>query len=292
MQVDVNSLGFRGDEIAVPKPSNTFRIFAIGESTTFGWSAPTHRDAWPALLEAKLRAAHPNRRVEVVNAGLPGATSVEQRINFMLRISRLQPDAILIYHGNNDLNWCWVPEVETKQLYAHEAAGPPGWWERLTDHSYVYMWVMTRLFFARQSNKPKHDEPDTAGLTMLKNNLKGLIADARRLNVKAAIGTFAHSLNEHGLSGQFSQEELALNVHNLGRWFDYLSPQGARATFPLYNANVRELATTERIPLCDLAPAIPKTREYHIDWCHFTPAGERRVAELWFETLEKAGWFP
>src|SRR5688572_21377295 len=36
-RVEVNRLGFRGPEITVPKPAGTFRIFAVGESTTFGW---------------------------------------------------------------------------------------------------------------------------------------------------------------------------------------------------------------------------------------------------------------
>ena len=42
----------------------------------------SHEEAWPAVLEAKLRAVHPERKIEVVNAGVPGYTSVEQRINF------------------------------------------------------------------------------------------------------------------------------------------------------------------------------------------------------------------
>ena len=57
--------------------------------------------AWPATLQEKLRRKYPDRNREVVNAGVPGYTSVEQRINFMLRISQLEPDAIVIYHGNN-----------------------------------------------------------------------------------------------------------------------------------------------------------------------------------------------
>ena len=104
-RVEVNSLGFRGPEIQIPKPPGTFRIFALGESSTFGWKGVTsHKQAWPAVLEAKLKAAHPGRNIEVVNAGVPGYTSIEQRINFTLRVSRLEPDAVLIYHGNNDLN--------------------------------------------------------------------------------------------------------------------------------------------------------------------------------------------
>ena len=75
IRIEVNSLGFRGPEIAMPKTPGTFRIFAMGESSTFGWKGiRSHEEAWPALLEAKLRAAHPDRRIEVINAGVPGYT--------------------------------------------------------------------------------------------------------------------------------------------------------------------------------------------------------------------------
>lgn len=290
-QIDVNSLGFRGDEFSVPKPPGTFRIFAVGESTTFGWKGThSHREAWPALLEAKLRAAYPGRTIEVINAGVPGYTSIEQRINFMLRISKLEPDAIIIYHGNNDINWSWVLDVETKTIYDRELVAPPTWLDPIIEHSYVFMEIRSRLDLFGRSNAPKHDEPDPAALRMLKNNLQGLIDDARRMNLKVAIGTFAHALNENGTPGVFSADERALSVPNVGRWFDTLSAQGVRRTFPLYNANVRELAASEGIALCDLTPVIPKTPEYYTDWCHFTAKGEETVASHWFDTIMKAGW--
>jgi lysophospholipase L1-like esterase len=292
-EVDVNSLGFRGDEFAVPKPSGTFRIFAIGESTTFGWKGVhSHREAWPALLEAKLRAAYPGRAIEVINAGVPSITSVEQRINLMLRISKLQPDAILIYHGNNDINWSWVPDLETKLIYGRKfEALQITWWDRLVEHSYVYMELRSRMDMFRRSSALKHDEPDPTALRMLSDNLRDLIGDAQRMRLKIAIGTFAHALDESGSPGVFSDAERKLGVPVVGRYFENLSPQGVRRTFPLYNAHVRELAANTRVPLCDLAPAIPKTTEYFIDWCHFSRKGEETVAAHWFDTIKKAGWF-
>ena len=54
-RIDVNSLGFRGPETSVPNVLGTFRIFAVGESSTFGWKgAYSHEGAWPARLQAKL----------------------------------------------------------------------------------------------------------------------------------------------------------------------------------------------------------------------------------------------
>src|SRR5206468_6247042 len=79
-RIEVNSLGFRGPEFAVPKAPGVFRIFAIGESSTFGWKGTySHEGAWPALLEAKLRAAHPDRGIEVINAEI-GRASCRERV--------------------------------------------------------------------------------------------------------------------------------------------------------------------------------------------------------------------
>ncbi len=290
--VDVNSLGFRGPEIQMPKPPGTFRIFALGESSTFGWKgAVSHEHAWPALLEAKLRSAYPGRPIEVVNAGVPGYTSIEQRINFMLRISRLQPDAILIYHGNNDLNWSWVPDVETKLVYGRGLSiAPPGRFDRLVDFSYVLMEIRSRMNLFSRSSQSKRDDVDVAAIRMLKSNVSGLIDDARRAGLKVAIGTFVHGLNESGLPGQFSEDEVKLGVPAVGRWFENIGPEGIRRSFPVYNEMVRDLARTEGIALTESAKGIPGTPEFLTDWCHFTAKGEQRMAQLWFETVEKAGW--
>jgi lysophospholipase L1-like esterase len=290
--VDVNSYGFRGPEIAVPKPAGTYRIFAVGESTTFGWKGVTSHDgAWPARLERKLQAAHLGRRIEVINAGVPGYTSIEQRINFILRISKLQPDAILIYHGNNDINWSWVPDVETKIVYGRaESIGSSSWVSRLIDYSYVAMEIRSRLDLLGRQSQRKHQDVDPAAIRMLRENLRGLIDDARRAGVAVAIGTFAHALDETGQPGRFSETEIKLGVPQVGRWFENIDAQGARRTFPVYNDMIRELARSEQIPLVDIRARIPQTTEFHTDWCHFTARGEERMAELWFETVQNAAW--
>lgn len=293
IHIDVNSLGFRGSEIAVPKPPGVLRLFAIGESTTFGWKGVrSHEEAWPALLEAKLRAAYPGRQFEVVNAGVPGYTSIEQRINFMLRISHLEPDAILIYHGNNDLNWSWVPELQTKLIYGRgEAISAPGWFDRMIDYSYVLMEIRSRTNLLNRSSRIKHDDVDPAAIQMLEKNLHGLIDDARRAGVKVAIGTFAHALDEKGLPERYTPDEITLGVPAVGRWFENLSSQGLRRSFPLYNDMVRGLARSQALPLAEAAALVPPTPEFHTDWCHFTAQGEELMAQIWLDTLEQAGWF-
>ena len=292
IHVRVNRFGFRGDEFSMPKTPGSFRIFTLGESSTFGWKGvKSHEQAWPALLEGKLRIAYPNHKIEVINAGVPGYTSVEQRVNFLLRISRLEPDALLIYHGNNDINWSWVPDVETKTIYGREAGKPTNTlWNRIFEHSYVYMEVRSRIGKLEISNRIKRDEPDPAALDMLKTNLKELITDAKREGLNVAIGTFAHALDVDGQPGHYSYDEKVLGVPGVGVWFDNLSSQGVRRSFPLYNANIRDLAKSERIPLVDLLQVIPPTPEFHTDWCHLTARGHEAVAAAWLGTIKQADW--
>jgi len=294
--IQVNRYGFRSDDFSMPKKANTFRIFAIGESSTFGWKGVnSHKQAWPAQLEKKLRAAYPDRVIEVINAGVPGYTSVEQRVNYMLRISQLEPDALLIYHGNNDIDWSWVPRLKTNLIYGRKVTAPPdtSYLNQILEFSYVYMEVRSiiRRLISPYANKEKHDEPDLVAMKILENNLRGLNDDGVRDGLKVAIATFAHALDEQGKLDQYSDDEKELGVPSIGRWFQYLSIQGARKSYTVYNNMVRRLAAEENITLNDLADQIPKTSEYHTDWCHLTVKGHELLAETWFNTIYKAGWF-
>ena len=153
------------------------------------------------------------------------------------------------------------------------------------------MELRSRLVLFGASSRAKHDDVDPAAIHVLHDNLRGLIGDALRSNAKVAIGTFAHGFDEHGSAGVFSEEEKKLGVPAVGRWFDNLGPQGARRSFPVYNDMVRGLAASEGIPLAEPAKNVPGTSEYFTDWCHFTAKGEALMAQVWFETVERAGWF-
>jgi len=69
-KVRINSMGFRGPELLVPKPDNGFRVWCVGGSTTFDVFAPDDDHTWPAQLQDRLQAARPDRVVEVINAGI------------------------------------------------------------------------------------------------------------------------------------------------------------------------------------------------------------------------------
>jgi acyl-CoA thioesterase-1 len=88
----------RAAPAAAPEaPAGT--IVALGDSLTAGYGV-AEREAWPALLEARLRAA--GKRWRVVNAGVSGETSsgTLSRADWVVR--QLRPDVVILAIGAND----------------------------------------------------------------------------------------------------------------------------------------------------------------------------------------------
>ncbi len=95
-----NRLGFRDDEIVIPKPDTMFRIVCVGGSTTEEGADNDH--TYPNLLENYLQEAFPGYRIDVINAGIPGSFL---HIH-LLRLNdyfALEPDMLLLHAGVNDV---------------------------------------------------------------------------------------------------------------------------------------------------------------------------------------------
>ncbi len=90
---------FREASFARQKPQNTFRVFALGESTTQGepYSTPT---AFPAWMGIDLEAAS-QQKIEVINCG--GLSYASYRIKAILEeVLNYSPDLIVLYVGQNE----------------------------------------------------------------------------------------------------------------------------------------------------------------------------------------------
>ncbi len=82
------------------KPVGTVRIFVFGESAAYG--DPQPRFGLPRMLTALLNLRHPDKRFEVINAGMTGINS-----HVILPLARdctdAQGDVWVIYMGNNEV---------------------------------------------------------------------------------------------------------------------------------------------------------------------------------------------
>lgn len=98
-----NSAGFRDAEFEVVKPADVYRIVAIGDSITFGWSQSA-AETWPKVLEQRFKEAggYQGRRVEVFNMAIAGYNTEQEVELLKTRALRYHPDLIVIGYCLND----------------------------------------------------------------------------------------------------------------------------------------------------------------------------------------------
>jgi lysophospholipase L1-like esterase len=99
--IRTNSLGLRSPEIALAKPSDTFRILVLGDSVTFGWSL-RGEDTYTSQLASLLATLRPNQRVEVINAGVSGYGTWQELRWLQETGLALDPDVIIVQTHLND----------------------------------------------------------------------------------------------------------------------------------------------------------------------------------------------
>lgn len=86
--------------LPVEKAPRTYRVFVLGSSAAMGDPEPAF--ALSRQLEVLLRAAYPEVRFEVVNAGITAINSHVVRA-VAADCAELQPDLFVVYEGNNEV---------------------------------------------------------------------------------------------------------------------------------------------------------------------------------------------
>lgn len=88
---------------ALAKPKGkSYRVIFIGGSTTFGLGASRNETTIPALFEQELRKVWPDVDFLVLNAGVQGYPSTQERLLYELYLSDLDPDLVVALDGVND----------------------------------------------------------------------------------------------------------------------------------------------------------------------------------------------
>jgi len=270
-QVKINKMGFRGPDPIDPKPENSFRIWCIGGSTTFDVWAPDDASTWPAKLQAYLQEAKPELTVEVINAGIPGEMMNGSRDDFEEHFERTQPDAMVFYHGPNDIRGIAFN-------------GPPPVIEGL-DEKFA---IVRSVRGAVQSKLPQvPPEWNNHRLTshhygILQQTVQQLVNAARQRGVKVMM--VSHALQAaNGETG-----DKALRGTSEVTALLQMSPEGVLHTFKDFNEIVRATAEREQLPYADLRSQIPSDDMYWGDSLHFSAKGSdiagRFLADAFLET--------
>jgi len=101
-----NRLGLR-DHRDLYAEDKVLRIVFIGGSTTYTVYIKDNAQIFSSKLEQRLNEFYKDSLddyyIQVINAGMPGATSAENLQRLIFFVSEIQPDLVVINHGLNDI---------------------------------------------------------------------------------------------------------------------------------------------------------------------------------------------
>lgn len=101
-KLKTDTLGLREDRDYGAKPARTQRVLALGDSFTMGVGVES-ADSFPKVLERVLQEGASVSPIEVINAGVPGYNTRQERLYLAGDGLALQPDLVLlnVFVGND-----------------------------------------------------------------------------------------------------------------------------------------------------------------------------------------------
>ncbi len=302
-----NSMGYRGEEIRMPKPDGEFRIVCLGGSTTYTGGLENYKVSYPYLLEKRLNSRRYNN-VRVINAGMSGWSSWESLINFELRVLDLDPDMIIVYHGINDIH---ARLVWPFSAYKGDNSGRRAVYQGLIvpsifEYSTLLRILMIRLGMtqAQRDIRMTIDRPPGTyyGIQFQKQKRTGVYPEGIFVNVSAKemlkanppkhfernirnIIVIANSKGITTVLTSFAYSPLFAELPRVASE-EYIS------AFAEMNNLVKRISEEMNVPFFDFASVFPTDKRYYLDGQHVTEAGAKLKAEFFADYLIKNHLLP
>ena len=269
--IRTNSLGLRSPEIAPNHPPEVLRLAVIGASSVMGATERDNEHTFPAQLEAQLREAISDRRVEVINAGIAGYSLTDEQAMLERRIAPLHPDLVLLYPGSNDFTgYCRPPVRNLPMASRRHVLTVPRWWlsyELLKQNTAGLRVVPSTARTTRDASK--------VDLAEYRADAEHLITAAQRLGIAEVLLTNARSFRrEQPLSEQMRLSTMSRYYANC---FDL---DGLHILWDRHNDVLASIAREHQVPVLALDKLVPGGDLYFADGNHFSEAGDLLVARM------------
>jgi len=264
--IEVNSLGFRGPELELPKPEGRVRIGFLGGSTTFCAEAGSNATTWPELVRAGLEERAAGVTLDMVNAGAAAYSSKHSLTNLTHRVAPTEPDIVVIYHGTNDISQDARAQAKAAGLLTEED-DEPSW---LANISLAWQLVEKNLTgrAARGSSGETLDFDMAAGTAAFRARLTALVQAAEAEARTVVLITFAHKVRRE------QDAETRRKASNTSLyWLPFMTVDSVMEAFDAYNVVVREVAAATGVVLVDGENGIPGDNAHFTDSVHLTDAG-------------------
>ena len=298
-----NRDGLRNPDLGAKRPREV-RVLIFGGSHVFDLNSYDHQGnpGFPRLLERQLRDS--GMEVTVINAGIPGATSLELAGKLLYDFPRYQPDYIIFNSTWNDLKWIMKADTGRQVIRSKPYATAPnplvekvGVWDDLLGFSVTYRklrdaWYRYRLKGAithredqteeqrvRKATSPTAERSDPAeGLRIYGRIARSFVLNCRMIGAKPVI-----ALEErYAAPGMTERQQSRISydmVSGLHNHDDLLQ------LFERCDTTLLGVARDLNVPTIDLRMEMRGSDRYFDDHIHTTPEGSRYIARRYAELL-------
>ena len=293
-----NALGYRSDEFTLEKPANVFRILVLGGSTTYGAAMSNYQDTWPHLMQNILNQnlASEYERIEVINAGLSGATSAELLSGWIFRHQYLKPDLLMIHTGGNDMNPLLYPDYNPEYTHFRARGGSYRMPFReviiflvdlsntikllslafLPDDNLYPVYIGQPYLFDKLDLVETRQQIADISPTGFERNLITLVKNAQSNEVQVALFSFILPTLKHitskdpytGRLGEIIPDALEKN-----------------------RVVMRSISRKNAITYFEASPSQLQD-DLYLDWCHLNKEGQQAKARLFSDVLKNEGLIP
>lgn len=285
-----NSLGYRNYEFSVEKPSDVYRIVALGGSSTYDVRIEDNEKTFTAQLEKLLTEDYGYQNIEVINAGVPGYNSWEILINLEFRVLDLDPDLVIIYEGTNDVH----ARLVKPSSYRGDDSGRRQPWQvppiPLWENSTLLRILSRMTNFTRQVSVDDFVSSSTFLSWPYEYRLSENDLDPGKILEKNPPIYFRRNLeNMIAISAEHDIDILISTWAYSPYLDDYASKAYYQQGFEENNEVVKEVANRHHISLFDFAAVMPQDAEYWADGRHVNEAGALEKARFFAEFIHAEG---
>jgi len=292
----INKQGYRGAEIAIPKPEHICRIVILGGSAVFDVKA-SEEETWPFLVGRYLKeTGHAN--IEIVNGGVPGHASFDSLGRLYSQAWMFEPDIVLVYNVWNDIKFIRyidgdgpvTPLLSIVRPF-DDTANPftsyRNSFDKLLSSSQIYVklrvryyqWKLQPRFEGKlPEGQPNNAMAGTLGLRQFRLIYELIVDTARNIGAVPAL------LTQATLVTPDTREE---DRERIGYEYQRMDHATLAGTFSDFNNVIRSVAQDKEAAYLDLDEEFSGRSELFVDHVHLAARGRMEIARRVGQFLER-----
>lgn len=291
----INKKGYRGSSFQEEKPPDQIRIMIYGGSAVFDIYASRKAD-WPHLVQTKLRQRG-FENVRVINAGIPGHSSLDSFGRLWTEGFRFNPDYVLLYHGWNDLKYFRTSTPllrHFKPLSAQKATRfgdirlrPVNSLDAfLANHSQLYLrlrlaylqWHYRTGTEGKTSEGPRSSELSSKAIDQFRLTIENFVDLAENTGATPILMTQARLV----VPDNTAEQKKSIRYEFVGLTHDAIVKG-----YETMDRTLKSIARDNDVPLIEAGNSLNGKGSLFADHVHTVQRGSEKIAELTAVHLEK-----